>query len=370
MIGFFGRSVAPGAEGGQLVCAGESRVLRLSNVALALDAPKGARASLVVRVADHDAEEEDEEEMGEDAPLPIREFVVCTLTESRPDTTIELFFMGREIAELAVVGNAAVHVTGSVSYVEEGAEGDNGDGPYPDFDEDEDAEDDEEMDSEEEADLYGAEAVHKRDAAKTTKTQRASAKKALPSLMAELAEDGDSDEADQSEYSFHQDDDEDDEDEDDDDEDMDDFDDEDMDDEDDEEEDLTNAEVAEKKRQALKGKIEVVESPKPSPKLAPSQPSSQQQQQQAKKRKPEDGAASTSPKVQPQQTPAKKQKTAAPSATPAGGSSTPGAFKCNDCDRAFGLEGALKQHVTTKHGQNTPAKTTTAAANAASAKKK
>lgn len=386
-LGFFGRVVAPGMAGGELISAGDCRVLRLSNVALALDAPKGAKSSLLVRVADHAAadEEEEDEEEDEDKPLPIREFVVCTLNEAtRPDATIELFFTGGEVAELFVVGNAPIHVTGAVSYVEEANEAagdheddeDDEEGLYPQYmgedDEDEDDEDEDAEDSEEEADRLGAAAVHKRDATKASKPVRASAKNALPSLMQELAAQGDEDELDQSAY-VDEEDDEDDEDEEDEDMEEDDEDDEDLEEED--EEDFLNEVQAEKIRQSLKGKIEVVESPKPSPKLAAKaapKPAAAAaatpagQKRKAESEKPTAAAAASAA------TPAKKQKTDAPAAVKTPAPATPGAFKCASCDRSFAQEGALKQHTITKHAAGattTPAKSNANGAPASTKKK-
>lgn len=98
-LGFWSNKVVPGEEGNIDVCAGHMRVLKITTAALGLDAPKGARATLVVRVPRQEPQEDEDEE--EDEPI-FDEFVICTLSEARPDVQLELFYTGTEYVQLRV----------------------------------------------------------------------------------------------------------------------------------------------------------------------------------------------------------------------------------------------------------------------------
>lgn len=206
-LGFWSNKVSPVEDGAIDVCAGHMRVLKITTAALGLDAPKGARSSLVVRVPRQQPEEdEDEAEPEDEDEIIFDEFVICTLSEARPDVQLELFYTGTEYVQLKVVGNASIDLTGAVTYMDTGVGGedeyDEGDEHAGPEDEDEEEEEglydedgevvqgahafaDDSEDSEAEADAHGAAAVHRRDAAKAA-GKRSAAKKALPSIIQEL----------------------------------------------------------------------------------------------------------------------------------------------------------------------------------------
>lgn len=369
-LGFWGGKVS--ALSPLDVCAGDMRVLKISTAALAIDAPAGSRASLVVCVpAAPEEGEEDDEDSDDEAEPRMDEFVVVTLmADTRPDAPVELYFTSTERAQLKVVGNAAIHVTGCVTYLEvpgsEAADLGMGD-DYAEGDEEDDEEDmyaddggvvsgvQAFSDSEDEADEMGAAAVHRRDAQKA-KAAKTAKKAPLPSIISELMGGGDDDDDDE---------------------------DEDEDDEDDED-DLLSPAGAERQRRALKGKIELVDEPvkkspvqKPAPTPAPKSPQQKAAATPAPKRKNEDAqtpaakkpktdaAAATPAAAAAPKTPAAAPKT--PSAAAAAPKTPAGAFKCASCERSFGLEAALKQHTATKHAAGGAA--TPAAAAAPSAKK-